>query len=173
MQSDKVNGIDLAGTERLVGSIDGLVREALELASKRTDGGKRIDDEQVQTERLAYAATEVAAARDLVAYARGAAAGGQGDPVVDAMAGLFAAEVAQRLAAQIDAHLEEFGLSADRLNATLGSAEVKQLVRAASADAVVRGIGRHVVEHRGANNSWIDNDIALMTRDSVRQFAET
>lgn len=173
MQSDKVKGLDLAGTERLVGSIDGLVKEALERASKRTDGGKRIDDEQVQTERLAYSATEVAAARELVAYARGAAANGQPDGVADAMAGLFAAEVAQRVAGQLDAHLDEFGLSADRLNATVGSAEVRQMIRAASADAVVRDIGRHVIEQRGANNSWIDNEIALMTRDSVRQFAET
>ena len=171
MQSDTVQGIGLVETERLVGSVDGLVREALELASKRTAGGKGIDDEQVQTERVAYAATEVAAARDLLAYARGA--GDQGDPVAGAMAGLFAAEVAQRLAGQIDAHLDEFGLTADRLNATLGAAEVKQLIRAASADSVVRAIGRHVIEHRGTNNSWIDNEIALMTRDSVRQFAET
>lgn len=173
MQSENVKGIDLAGTERLVSATDSLVREALELASKRTDGGKRIDDEQVQCERLAYAATEVAAARDFLAHARGAAANGEGGPVLDAMAGLFAAEVAQRLSSQIDAHVEEFGLAADRLNATLGAAEVKQLMRAASADAVVRGIGQHVIEQRGANHGWIENEIALMTRDSVRQFAET
>jgi (2S)-methylsuccinyl-CoA dehydrogenase len=173
MQSEKVKGLDLKDTGRLVGALDGLVREALELASKRTEGGKQIDDEQVQTERLAYAATEVAAARDLLAYAHGASAAGQGDEVADAMAGLFAAEVAQRLTSQVDAHLDEFGLSADRLNATLGAAAIKQIVRAASADAVVRGIGRHVIEHRGANHSFIDNEIALMTRDSVRQFAET
>jgi (2S)-methylsuccinyl-CoA dehydrogenase len=168
-----MNSIDLSATARLVDTTDAVVREALELANKRTDGGKRIDDEQVQSERVAYAATEVAAARDLLRYAQTAAGQGQSAPVVDTMAALFAAEVAQRLVGQIDAHLEEFGLSADRLNATLGAAESKRLMRAASADTVVRGIGRHVIEQRGANHGWIDSEIALMTRDSVRQFAET
>ena len=68
-----VKPIDLAAVQQLVTTTDALVREALEVARKRTDGGKNIDDEQVHCERLAYAATEVAAARDLVAYARAAA----------------------------------------------------------------------------------------------------
>ena len=28
-----------------------------------------------------------------------------------------------------------------------------------------------VIANKGVNNSWLDSDIALMTRDSVRQFA--
>ena len=66
-----VNPVDLAGVEKLVGTTDALVREALEVASKRTEGGKGIDDEQVHCERLAYAATEARAARDLLTYAAG------------------------------------------------------------------------------------------------------
>ncbi len=89
------------------------------------------------------------------------------------MAGVFAAEVAQRVSVQVDAHLSEFGLSAERLNATLGALATKQLMRAAAADGVLEAIGRHVIEQRGANHCWIENELAVMTRDSVRQFAES
>jgi (2S)-methylsuccinyl-CoA dehydrogenase len=164
--------VDLAAVERLVGVTDDLVREALAVASKRTGGGKGIDDEQVHCERLAYAATEVRAARELLAYAK-ASKPHRSDDVVGAMAAAFAGEVAQRLGAQIDAHLDEFGLDEERLGATLGSAETKQLLRAATSDEALRSIGRSVIEQRGANHSWLGDEIALMTRDSVRQFAET
>ncbi len=169
---DGVKPVDLAAVEQLVETTDAVVREALAVAGRRTEGGKNIDDEQVHCERLAYAATEVAAARAFVAYAKAAGAV-QPDVALDAMAGLFSAEVAQRLAAQVDAHIDEFGISADRLNATLGAASAKQLIRTVTADTAVCAIGRHVAQQRGVNHAWIDDELAVMTRDSVRQFAES
>jgi (2S)-methylsuccinyl-CoA dehydrogenase len=167
-----VKPIDLVAVQQLVNTTDGVVREALEVTSKRTDAGKNIDDEQVHCERLAYAATEVAAARDLLAYAQGVVQQGDRDLSVAEMAGAFAAEVAQRLAGRIDAHAAEFGLSEERLNKTLGGAATKALMRDAMSDTRVRAIGRHVMQQRGVNHCWIDNELAVMTRDSVRQFAE-
>jgi (2S)-methylsuccinyl-CoA dehydrogenase len=164
--------IDLANVERLVKTIDSVVTEALAVAAKRTDGGKLIDDEQVHCERLAYVATELRAAKDLLAYAQSASASGQGDPSVSEMAGAFAAEVAQHFAGSIDAHSTEFGISDERLNASLGSSAVKAVMRDAMSDARIRAIGRHVMQQRGVNHSWLDNEMASMTRDSVRQFAE-
>ncbi len=169
---DGVKPVDLAAVEQLVETTDAVVREALAVAGRRTDGGKNIDDEQVHCERLAYAATEVAAARAFVAYAKASGAV-QADVALDAMAGLFSAEVAQRLAAQVDAHIDEFGISAERLNATLGAAPAKKLIRAVTADTAVCAIGRHVAQQRGVNHAWIDDELAVMTRDSVRQFAES
>jgi (2S)-methylsuccinyl-CoA dehydrogenase len=173
MADVNVKPIDLASVESLVTTTDALVREALDVARKRTDGGKGIDDEQVHCERLAYAATEVAAARDLLAYAKSAAAHGHRDVVVEEMAAVFAAEVAQRLSGNIDAHAEEFGIGDSRLNQTVGESQMKALMRAGLSDARIRAIGRHVVEQRGANHSWLDDEMAVMTRDSVRQFAES
>jgi (2S)-methylsuccinyl-CoA dehydrogenase len=172
MADEKEKPLDLVLVEGLLETTDAAVREALEIASRRTDGGKGIDDEQVHCERLAYAATEVAAAKELLAYTKSVPAA-ERDPNIDAMAGIFAAEVTQRLTGQVDAHLAEFGLSPDRLNSTLASDETRQCVRQALSDAVICGVGRRVVEQRGANHSWIDGDIAVMTRDSVRQFAES
>ena len=170
MAEANVKSVDFAGVERLIATADSVVREALEVASKRTDGGKGIDDEQVHCERLAYAATEVAAARELSGYAKQAAGH---DRIITPMAALFAAEVAHKLTAQIDAHVTEFGVSDERLNNSLGSSATKQLVRAGAADTAVCAIGRHVMQQRGVNHCFIDNDLAVMTRDSVRQFAES
>jgi len=172
MGEENVKPLDLEQAERLVSTADAVVREALEVAGRRTQRGKGIDDEQVHCERLAYAATEVAAAKDLLVYAK-AVPESDRDPSVAAMTGVFAAEVTQKLAGQVDAHLAEFGIAADRLNATLGSDETKKLIRQGVGDGVVCAIGRHVMEQRGMNHSWIDSEIALMTRDSVRQFAES
>ena len=171
--ADAIKAVDLAAVQQLVATTDTVVRAGLDAARKSTDGGKGIDDAQVHCERLAYAATEVAAAKELLAYVNAAAQHGQGDPVAEEMAGVFAAEVAARVASAVDAHADEFGLSGDLLNTTLGLAATKAQMRAGCNDARVRAIGRHVIQERGANHSWIDSDIALMTRDSVRQFAET
>ncbi|MBI3784954.1 MAG: acyl-CoA dehydrogenase family protein [Deltaproteobacteria bacterium] len=164
--------VELANVERLVQSIDAVVTEALEVAAKRTQGGKLIDDEQVHCERLAYAATELRAAKDLLAYAQAAKTAGQGDASVAEMAAVFAGEVAQRLSASVDAHSTEFGISDERLSSTLGSSAIKTILRDVVSDARVGAIGRHVMQQRGVNHSWIDNEMAVMTRDSVRQFAD-
>ncbi len=161
---------DLEATEKVLSTADGIVSESLATASKRTNGGKGIDDEQVHCERLAYAATELAAAKDLVAYAKGA---GASDPAVPAMAAAFTGEFALRLAGQVSAHSTEFGVSDSRLAETLGSADVVGAARAAVSDDILSAIGRHVIEQRGVNHSPIDDEMAVMTRDSVRQFAES
>src|SRR5262249_32760398 len=159
--------INLAAVEQLVAATDAVVSEALAVAQRRTDGGKDIDDAQVHCERLAYAATEVAATKALLAYARAAAEHGQTDAAANGMAAVFAGEVAQRLASQADAHAEDFGLDEAVISRTFGSAAVKALVRSAVSDARVRAIGRQVIQQRGANHAWVESDIALMTRDSV------
>jgi (2S)-methylsuccinyl-CoA dehydrogenase len=163
--------IDLAEVGEIVATADAIVREALEAASKRTEGGKGIDDEQVHCERLAYAATELAAARDLLSYAS-ACAEAAPDAAVGAMAAAFAGEVALRLGSQVQGHLEEFGVSPQRLDASLGSADFLARARAAVSDASLCAIGRHVIAQRGVNHAWIGDEMAVMTRDSVRQFAE-
>ncbi len=64
----------LRQTTAIVDALQKLRDEALHYGRRITDNGKGIDDHQVHTERLAYLATEVEAARALVAYATGAQA---------------------------------------------------------------------------------------------------
>lgn len=165
--------IELSAVEHVVAMTEAVVSEALDVARRRTDGGKGIDDAQVHCERLAYVATELQAAKDLLGYARAAQAAGQADPSLADMAAVFAAEVAHRLAGQADLHSRDFGVAAERLSETLGSAKTKAILQASLDEARVRAIGRRVIENRGVNHSWVEGDIAQMTRDSVRQFAES
>ncbi len=163
---------ELQATQQIIDASAAVVDAALAAARERTARGQEIDREQPHCERLAYAATEVRAARDLLAYVQQAAAAGEQTAILQDMAALFAAEVAQKLASQVDAHWYDFGVSSEHYRATLEAPETKALLRAALEDARVCAIGRHVIATRGANHCWLDSDLALMTRDSVRQFAE-
>ena len=144
---------------------------ALEAGRRITDGGKTIDDHQVHAERLAYAATEVAAAEALAAYACERRDAGAAEPITDRIADAFAAEVADRLRGRIEGHREDFGVPEAVLARGLGSADVLAAIRAAQHEAQFREIGREVIRTRGANHTPVDGDMADMARDSARSFA--
>lgn len=173
MALTRVQPLSLEDVGRLIDATATVVDAALAVARERTDGGQGIDREQAHCERLAYAATEVRAARDFLAYVREAQAAGQDVEQLANMVAVFAGEVAHKIAAQVDAHWQDFAVGADLLRNTLEAAETKALIRAALDDARVCAIGRHVIAARGANHCWLDNELASMTRDSVRQFAES
>src|SRR5207249_678416 len=154
-------------TATILGAARAALDAALEAGRRLLDGGRAIDEHQVHAERLAYAATEVAAAEALAAYARDRHAAGAGDPTTDAMAAAFAAEVADRLAARIAGHREDFGVGTTPLE----GAAVQAAIRAAQQEARLRAIGREVIRARGANNAWLEPDMAVMARDSARMFA--
>jgi (2S)-methylsuccinyl-CoA dehydrogenase len=158
-------------TTTLLAAARAAVDAALAAGRRTTAGGKAIDEHQVHAERLAYAATEVAAAEALAAYARRRHEAGQGDAVTDAMAAAFAAEVADRLRARIEGHREDFDVPDAVLARGLAAPEVLAAVRAAQHERRFREIGQHVIRTRGANDAPIDGDVAEMARDSARQFA--
>src|SRR5262245_50793616 len=144
---------------------------ALEHGRRLTDGGRAIDEHQVHAERLAYAATEAKAAEALAAYAASRREAGAADATTDAMAAAFAGEVAAKLRGAIEARRDDFGVADDRLARTLASAEVAAAVRAAQHESRFRELGREIIRTRGANNGYIDGDVAEMARDSARAFA--
>ena len=158
-------------TTTIVAAVRAALDEALAAGRRSTEQGKAIDDHQVHAERLAYAATEAAAAEALAAYAAARRDAGGADPVVDRMAAAFAGEIAARHRALIEAHREDFGVSDATFARTLASPAVAAAVRAAQHESRFREIGREVIRTRGANNSWIDGDMAEMARDSARGFA--
>jgi (2S)-methylsuccinyl-CoA dehydrogenase len=158
-------------TSIIVRAARAVVDEAIAAAKKVTQDGKGIDDHQVHAERVAYAATEVVAAEALAAYAREQKDAGRGDPTTEAMASVFAAEIGAKLSAAIEAHDDDFGIPTPVLEKTLRSPEVRAAIRSAQHESRVREIGREVIHGRGANNGYIDGDIAEMARDSARGFA--
>src|SRR5262249_42748857 len=158
-------------TTTIVPAIRAALDEALAAGRRLMEQGRSIDDHQVHAERLAYAATETAAAEAFAAYAGARRDAGSADPVVDRMAAAFAGGVASRLRSHVEAHRDDFGVSDATLARTLASPVVVAAVRAAQHESRFRDIGREVIRNRGANNSWIDGDMAEMARDSARAFA--
>ena len=161
----------LRQTQIIVDALQQVRDEALHHGRSLTANGKTIDEHQVHAERLAYLATEVEAARALLSYAT--AATGAGDTGIDDKALGFAAEVGHKLLATADVHLADFGFSEAFVADTLGSPEVRAAIRSGANEERFRHIGRAELAGQGVNNSWLESDIGLMTRDSVRQFAKT
>ncbi|MEB2285420.1 MAG: hypothetical protein B6D46_01135 [Polyangiaceae bacterium UTPRO1] len=156
-------------TAILLAALDRTLETVVTKGAALTRQGKDIDAHQPQAERIAYFATEVRAARCLAAYAAGE---GRGEPHVDDMALAFAAEIASRAAAQLDAHADDLGMSPGCIDDTLATPAVRAAIRAGMADGRLMAIGRRQLEVRGVNNSPIE-ELAAMTRDAVRQFAST
>src|SRR5262245_27935285 len=121
---------------------------ALEAGRRTTAGGKAIDEHQVHAERLAYAATEVAAAEALAAYARARREAGGPDEVTDIMAAAFAAEVGDRLRARIEGHRDDFEVPDAVLAKGLAAPAVLDAIRSAQHEARFRDIGREVLRTR-------------------------
>jgi len=156
----------------LIDALEATTREVVAKAAALTNGGRDIDAHQPHAERVAYLATEVEAAKSLAAYADGLHGEGKGDAQTDDMALVFAGELAAKTTAQLDARLDEFGLTPAFLEKTLAAPAVRAAVRTALRDDRIIALGRHQLATRGVNNGHID-EIAGMARDAVRQFAAT
>ena len=158
-------------TSIILPALRSAIETALEIGRRVTESGKAIDDHQVHAERLAYAATEGRAAEALAEYAAARRAAGSPDDTTDRMAAAFAGEVASKLRGLIEAHRDDFGVSDELLGKTLASPVVVAAIRAAQHESRFREIGQEVIRTRGANNGYVDGDIAEMARDSARAFA--
>ncbi|MBW2280677.1 MAG: acyl-CoA dehydrogenase family protein [Deltaproteobacteria bacterium] len=123
--------------------------------------GRDIDEQQVAVARLADLATELRAARDLLAYSRDA---GQ---LYQEQAAVFAGIVVSKIAALPADHAAEHGLDAgDLLDDSL-----RDFVASALDEARVRAIGVAVAEARGGNE-WPLDEMLELTREAVREFAQ-
>jgi (2S)-methylsuccinyl-CoA dehydrogenase len=154
----------------LLGAADALLERALERAREITDGGKRIDDHQVLAERVAYAATEGRAAREVVEFAASARAEGRGDERLAACAAAASAELVASLRHRLEPALADLGLDEGLLERCF-PAELRARLRAAGHESVLRAIGRHVAESRGRNHTPLDETLEQV-RASVREFAD-
>ncbi len=154
----------------LITAGESLLNPALEAATSQTDGGKTIDDHQVVTERVVYAATELRAAQEVIALVDAASAEGRSTPILEATAIAAVADMVTSLRDRLDPILDDLGIGSDGLAAAF-PAEVQAKLRAAGNEAALREIGRDAIERRGRTEPPLDETIEQV-RDSVREFAE-
>jgi (2S)-methylsuccinyl-CoA dehydrogenase len=158
----------LESAEALLGAGESLLEPALLRARALTRNGAAIDDHQVVTERVAYAATELRAARELHSFARALAAEGRAaDHEATALAAIA------DLIVSLHARLESVALELDLDDAFERAfpAALRAQLRAATRESRVRAIGSKAIEKRGRTEPPLDETLEQV-RASVREFAE-
>ena len=160
---------NLADARTALEAADALVTQALQEATGITAKGERIDDHQVLAERVAYAATEARAARELVGAVAAARAEGAGDALLEAVAAASAAQLATSVRDRLSPVINDLGLGDAAIEAAY-PATVRSLLRTAAHESVLRGIGRHVAETKG-RSEWPLDETHEQVRDTVREFA--
>ncbi len=147
-----------------------LVDRALAKAREITEGGAAIDEHQVLTERVVYAATEARAATELTEFTRSARNEGRGGDRLERVCGAAVADLVFRLRNRLEPALEDLGLDDDVLNETF-PADVRSALRRAGHESVFRAIGRETASQRGRNETPLDETLEQV-RSSVREFAD-
>jgi (2S)-methylsuccinyl-CoA dehydrogenase len=152
----------------LVAAADELLVAAEARAREITEGGRKIDDHQVLTERVTYAHTEARAARELVATVEAARAEGSSSESFEttALAGVgeLVWSLRQRLAPALD------DLAIGEADQKSFPAETRRLLRDAIHESLMRRIGAQVAETRGSNE-WPLDEMHEQVRAQVREFA--
>jgi (2S)-methylsuccinyl-CoA dehydrogenase len=146
-----------------------LTEPALDRARALTDQGKRIDDHQVLTERVAYAATEVRAASETLAFVAALRAEGRSNELLELSAGAAVAELVVAARNRIEPIVDELGLGDDALEAAF-PADVRAALRSLASGARVRRIGAEAIEAGGRTEPPLDETLEQV-RASVREFA--
>jgi (2S)-methylsuccinyl-CoA dehydrogenase len=148
---------------------ESLLSPVLERARTLTRNGAAIDDHQIVTERVAYAATELRAAREVLALQRSLAAEGRGANH-EAAAVAAVADLVGSARLRLESIALELGLD-EAVFERAFPATVRAKIRAASHEARVRALGRAAIAAHGRTEPPLD-DTLEQVRASVREFAE-
>jgi (2S)-methylsuccinyl-CoA dehydrogenase len=161
--------LDLSVAEAAEGAGRALIEPVLDRARTLTDQGKTIDERQVLTERVAYAATEVRAASETLAFVKALRAEGRSNELLELTAGAAIAELVSAARGRLEPLIDELGLGDAALEAAFPSS-ARASLRSLASDARVRRIGAHAIEAGGRTEPPLDETLEQV-RASVREFA--
>jgi (2S)-methylsuccinyl-CoA dehydrogenase len=162
MSASEVPAVTLDDAGTLLSAGESLLSPVLDRARAVTQKGAAIDDHQVVTERVAYAATELRSAREVAALELGA--GGEAAAVA------AVADLVSSARLRLESVALELGLE-DSLFERAFPAALRAKIRAAGHEARVRAIGREAITARGRTEPPLDETLEQV-RASVREFAE-
>jgi (2S)-methylsuccinyl-CoA dehydrogenase len=158
----------LSDAEPLVKAALDLTQRAVARAAEITAKGTKIDDFQVLSSRVAYAATEARAAKELFDFTSGLGAGST--PYLEKLSIAGAAELARSARDRLLPSLADLGLTEKDVEAIYTPA-LRAAMDRAGHEGVLREIGREVAEEKGRNSLPLDETLEQV-RQSVRQFAD-
>jgi (2S)-methylsuccinyl-CoA dehydrogenase len=148
-----------------------LFEQALGRAKEITENGKTIDSHQVTTERIAYAATEVRAAQEVLANVDRVKGEGRSSAAQELLAATAAAQLIGSATTRLGSAIDDLGLGDEALEKHF-PVQMRRLLRAATAEEIYRELGVEVAETRGANDTPLD-EMHEQGRDHVREFAKS
>ena len=159
----------LDDAQTLLAAATGLLERAIEAGKRLTDNGKQIDDHQVATERIAYAATEAVAAHEVLVSAESIRAEGRSTPALEMTAVGAVGQLVSGLLGRLSESAEELGIGDAAVEASF-PAEIRTLLRRANGEALCREIGSLIIATRGLNDYPLD-EMHEQVREQVRDFA--
>src|SRR5208283_637508 len=92
----------LEDARSVLSAAEALTRQTVVRTREITKAGDAIDDHQVLSERVAYAATETRAARELVEYVAGVRREGRGGSLLEVVAAAAAADLAASVRSRLE-----------------------------------------------------------------------
>jgi len=158
----------LLDAEPVVHAAVTLTDRAVARATALTAGGTKIDDHQVLSSRVAYAATEARAAKELFLFTRSLGARSTVELERVAIAGV--AELAVSARDRLLPFLDDLGITEEEVD-LIYTSDLRRALRRASHESVLREIGRGVADAQGRNHLPLDETLEQV-RHSVRAFAE-
>jgi (2S)-methylsuccinyl-CoA dehydrogenase len=153
----------------LLSAGESLLAPALERARTLTRNGAAIDEHQLVTERVAYAATELRAAREVLGLHASSAQQGRGAAFED-VAVAAVADLVASARTRLESIALELGIDDAALERAV-PAPARAKLRAALHEARVRAIGSKAIAARGRTEPPLDETLEQV-RASVREFAE-
>ena len=146
-----------------------LLADAIGAAKSLTNGGKNIDDHQVITERVAYAATEAVAAHEVLNEFDAWSAEGNSTPMREKTAIAAVGQLMTNLRDRLSLGADDLGIGDDAIESNF-SADVRAALRRTTAEALLRELGVEAASTAGRND-WVLDDMHEQVRDQVREFA--
>ena len=146
-----------------------LLADAIGAAKSLTNSGKNIDDHQVITERVAYAATEAVAAHEVLNELDAWSAEGNSTPMREKTAIAAVGQLMTNLRDRLSLGADDLGIGDDAIESTF-SADVRAALRRTTAEALLRELGVEAAATAGRND-WVLDDMHEQVRDQVREFA--
>jgi len=146
-----------------------LLADAVSATKEKTANGKNIDDHQVITERVAYAATEAVAAHEVLSTFDAWAAEGKATPIRELTAIAAVGDLITNLRERLSSAADDLGIGDEAVESAF-TADVRAALRRTTAEASLREIGAVVAETRGVND-WVLDEMHEQVRDQVREFA--
>ncbi len=146
-----------------------LLADAIGAAKSLTNSGKNIDDHQVITERVAYAATEAVAAHEVLNELDAWSAEGNSTPMREKTAIAAVGQLMTNLRDRLSLGADDLGIGDGAIESTF-TADVRAALRRTTAEALLRELGVEAAATAGRND-WVLDDMHEQVRDQVREFA--